>query len=196
MDYSDENLYKELLSLSHSLRHSQRRGPSGFPPHGGSDPREHFFPQNGDDPRERFFPRGGACPNNREEPAHGRHGHPCMHRPHFSDDRRPPLARERILRLIGETEPVSQAILAEHLAIRPQSLSEQLAKLENDGLILREASEQDKRVTLVSLTESGRQRMREVETARAEQITAFLAPLSLEERKQLFLLLQKLSIRA
>lgn len=199
MDYSDENLYKELLSLSHSLRHSHGRGPSGFPPHGAADPREQFFPHGGHGPRERLFPQGGACPDNCEEPAHGkhgRHGHPCMRRPHLPDDRRPPLARERILRLIGETEPVSQAILAEHLAIRPQSLSEQLAKLENDGLILRSASEQDKRVTLVSLTESGRLRMREVETARAGQITAFLAPLSQEEREQLFLLLQKLTSRA
>lgn len=139
-------------------------------------------------------PEGQPFPDMHKGFAHGTFG--PRSGPHLRGDRRPPLARERILRLIGETEPVSQTTLAEHLAIRPQSLSEQLAKLENDGLILRTTSEQDKRVTLVSLTEQGRQRAQEVEAARAEQSSAFLSPLSQEEREQLFLLLQKLLSRA
>lgn len=182
MDYSNENLFQLLIALSHQLARTRGFGNRDFPPRDRSDapflreppafeeniPPSRIFP----DPREGFPP---DC----------RRSHPQA-------DRRPPLARERILRLIGEKEPVSQINLAELLSIRPQSLSEQLAKLEKEGLILRAPSDQDKRVTLVSLTEQGKQRALEVEAARAEQGAAFLAPLSQEEREQLFLLLQKL----
>lgn len=178
MDYSDENLYQQLIALSHLLHHSRgQRGRMGFPPHqrpGGLPCRE-AVPEDMPLPPMRPDARGGFAPP-------------------FPDSR-PPLARERILRLVGETEPVSQVRLAELLAIRPQSLSEQLAKLEKDGLILRTPSAQDKRVLLVSLTEEGRQRAQEVEAARSGQISSFLAPLSQEEREQLSLLLQKLLAR-
>lgn len=182
MDYSDKNLYQLFIALSHQLARTRGFGKQAFPPRGHSDApflREPpTFAEN--------MPPSGIFPDTRKGFP------PDSRRPHPQGDHRPPLARERILRLIGETEPVSQIKLAELLSIRPQSLSEQLAKLEKEGLILRVPSAQDKRVTLVSLTEQGKQRALEVEAARAEQSAAFLAPLSPEERKQLFLLLQKL----
>lgn len=194
MTYSDENLYKMLLSLAHNLRHAHNRRESGFPaaaPYG----MEHFPASRARfDSRRQMPPHGSFRDTGRDLPPEGaapfRRQH--SHSPH---DHRPPLARERILRLIGEWEPISQTALADHLAIRPQSLSEQLAKLENDGLILRSTDERDKRVMLVSLTEAGQERRHEVENARAEQLSAFFSPLSQEEREQLFLLLQKLAVR-
>ncbi len=107
-------------------------------------------------------------------------------------DRRPLLARERILRLIGEDEAISQNKLAAYLSIRPQSLSEMLVKLEKDGYISRTKNERDKRETLVSLTEEGKRRSKEVQSARAGQLSDFLSPLTQEEREQLFALIEKL----
>lgn len=199
MTYSDENLYKLLLSLPHNLRHSFGRREADFPPNRRppltpGDMESFPAPHAGFDPRGQMPPRGPFPDRGRDSLPDGA-GFFRSQYPRSPHDRRPPLARERILRLIGESEPVSQTVLASHLAIRPQSLSEQLAKLENDGLILRNADEQDKRVTLVSLTEAGRERAHEVEAARAEQAAAFLSPLSQEEREQLFFLLQKLAAR-
>lgn len=189
MNYSDEKLYQQLIALSHQLRRLHGNFPPRRPDAASgrmeADPRE-GFPPRGPMPPEHPFP------DMHRSHAYGRPGPFGGHYPPFSGGRRPPLARERILRLVGEMEPVSQTALAEQLAIRPQSLSEQLARLEDDGFILRVPSEQDKRVILVSLSEQGRQRAQEVEAARAEQSSAFFSVLSQEEREQLFLLLQKL----
>lgn len=106
--------------------------------------------------------------------------------------RRPILARERILRLISENEPISQVKLAAYLSIRPQSISDTLMKLERDGYISRSKNEKDKREILVSLTEEGKQRCTEVQAARTNQLSDFLAPLTPEERERLFSLIKKL----
>ena len=102
------------------------------------------------------------------------------------------MARERILRIIGEEEGISQKKLAEYFRIRPQSLSELLGKLEKDGYVTRRQNEQDKRETLVYLTEQGKQRAEEVEAARSQQTAALFSPLTDEEKETLIALLEKL----
>lgn len=108
---------------------------------------------------------------------------------------RPPMGRERLLVLIDKERQVSQNKLAAYLSIRPQSLSELLVKLERDGYILRTKNEEDKRETLVSLTEKGEARAKEVESARTQQAEAFFSPLTQEEKDTLFELLKKLFSR-
>ncbi len=129
MTYSDENLYKMLLSLAHNLRHAHNRRESGFPAAAPCG-MEHFPASRARfDPRRQMPPHGSFRDTGRDLPPEGAAPFRRQHS-HSSHDHRPPLARERILRLIGEWEPISQTALADHLAIRPQSLSEQLAKLE------------------------------------------------------------------
>ena len=195
MKYSEENLMHLLGKTMQTLRgqtfgggdrrtmfrEEDRRGRFGgreFP--GGDDRWERpFGRRDGHGPMEGFPGRGRGFggPERREGPM----------------DRRAPFARERILRFIGEQEPISQNHLSELLGIRPQSLSETLKKLEQDGYIRRTKNEADKRETLVTLTDAGRQRQEEVKAARAEQLEAFLAPLTEEERRHLFYLLVKLT---
>jgi len=100
--------------------------------------------------------------------------------------------RGRMLGLLLDRGEMSQSQIAAHLGIRPQSISEMLAKTEADGMIIRRQSEEDKRQTLVSLTELGKSRVetfREVHRKHAEE---FLAPLSDEEKIALAELLRKL----
>ena len=181
MKYSEENLMHLLGKSMQTLRRQtfggeDRRGPFGDREVPGGDRRGWF---GGPDPRGEFSgrDRGFGRPGRDEGPV----------------DRRAPFARERILRFIGEQEPISQNRLSELLGIRPQSLSETLKKLEQDGYIRRTKNEADKRETLVSLTDAGRQRQEEVQSARAEQVERFLAPLTEEERRHLFYLLAKLT---
>ena len=65
------------------------------------------------------------------------------------------LERDRILLTISRNGSISQRRLAEHIAVSPQSMSESLAKLENDGYITRQKNQLDKRETIVSLTPAG-----------------------------------------
>ena len=181
MKYSEENLMHLLGKSMQTLRRQtfggeDRRGPFGDREVPGGDRRGWF---GGPDPRGEFSgrDRGFGRPGRDEGPV----------------DRRAPFARERILRFIGEQEPISQNRLSELLGIRPQSLSETRKKLEQDGYIRRTKNEADKRETLVSLTDAGRQRQEEVQSARTEQVERFLAPLTEEERRQLFALLCKLT---
>lgn len=107
-------------------------------------------------------------------------------------DRRPSMARERLLRMIGEEEGISQKQLAHLFGIRPQSLSELLGKLEKDGYIARHQNENDKREILVYLTDQGRIRSEEVEKERSDRMEQMFSALTEEEKETLITLLNKL----
>ena len=62
----------------------------------------------------------------------------------------------RVLRmLLAASIPLPQKELAAALAIRSQSLAELITKLENKGLVSRTRHPQDRRTSLVTLTELG-----------------------------------------
>lgn len=62
----------------------------------------------------------------------------------------------RVLALLQLHDGVSTKDMATILGIRVSSLNETLAKMEEAGLVVREQSEEDKRIMLVNLTEEGR----------------------------------------
>ena len=100
--------------------------------------------------------------------------------------------RGRMLGLLLDHGEMSQSHLAYHLGIRPQSLSEMLAKAEADGMIVRRQSTEDKRQTLVSLTELGQSRVETFRENHRRQAAEFLEPLTDEEKAALAELLRKL----
>jgi DNA-binding MarR family transcriptional regulator len=69
----------------------------------------------------------------------------------------PMRGRGRIIALLKLKDGVPTREMAQILGIRVSSLNEVLAKLEKDGLVTRTASEEDRRVMLVRLTEKGRE---------------------------------------
>lgn len=74
-----------------------------------------------------------------------------LHRDSFDPER----GQGRILTLLKKTGPLPQRDIAYLLGIRQQSLSELVRKLEESGYVTRTQQEEDKRVTVVSLTEKG-----------------------------------------
>lgn len=100
--------------------------------------------------------------------------------------------RGRILIQLERQDGITQKQLAEMIDIRPQSLSELLYKLEQDGLIERRACELDKRASLVFLSPIGRARIDAIREERRRFADEFLSPLSEEEKDQLAALLGKL----
>ncbi len=100
--------------------------------------------------------------------------------------------RGRLMGFLNDHGEMSQSQIAAHLGIRPQSLSELLAKMEADGLILRRQSPEDKRQTLVSLTDCGRSRVETFRENHRKRAAEFLEPLTDEEKAALADLLRKL----
>ena len=67
-----------------------------------------------------------------------------------------------------------------------------LAKTEADGMIVRRQSTEDKRQTIVSLTETGRSRVETFREVHQKRAAEFLEPLTLEEKNTLAEILHKL----
>ena len=118
---------------------------------------------------------------------------PCgEHRPPHGM-RRPPLSRERLLILIGENpDGIRQKAIAERVGINPSSASELIDKLESDGYIERKVDPNDKRATLLFLTEKGQARAAEVSDEREAMFKDIFSPLTEEEKQTLSDLLDKL----
>lgn len=114
--------------------------------------------------------RGEARRRHGEHRAGGRHG------------------QGRVLRLLSLHSPVAQKELAYLLGIRSQSLAEQIGKLEEAGLVERRPNPQDRRSSVVELTEQGREAAEEVIAQPAED---FFEALDAQEKEQLAGLLDK-----
>ena len=71
-----------------------------------------------------------------------------------------------ILDLLAEHDGMSQQQIAEMLHIRPQSVSEAIKGLENRGLIRRLPNEQDRRSSLIYITQQGIEQRIEAENER------------------------------
>ncbi len=109
-----------------------------------------------------------------------------------------PFSRERVLAVVLESgdEGVRQKDIAEKLGINAPALTEQIDRLEAERYLERCVNPNDKRSTLVKLTEKGRARAYEVMDERQEHAAAFCAALSEEEKDTLLALLDKLLVAA
>ena len=107
-------------------------------------------------------------------------------------DRRPPLAREHILFLIARHEGgIHQKDLIEMMHVNPSTMSEFVNKLEDGGYIVRTVDPEDKRATLLTLSEKGEARIAELKEERGERFRDLFKDLSEEEKEQLLALLTK-----
>lgn len=97
----------------------------------------------------------------------------------------------RVLALLKDGS-LSIAQLVEQLDIRPSSAGELVSKLEQQGFVTKETSEDDKRVALVSLTEKGSAILENTVKVNNSYFEDMFSGLNDEEQKQLSELLDKL----
>lgn len=91
--------------------------------------------------------------------------------------------QKRVLTTLRNKGPMSQQELLKVLGLSPATLSELLSKLEEKQLIVRRKSAEDRRVSLIELTDAGKQKTDKItETDRkiAEEVFGDLT----EEQKQ------------
>ena len=102
--------------------------------------------------------------------------------------------RETILPLLLDREDgMRQNQVAEEIHTSPSTLSEMLTRLENDGYIERSPDPDDRRATILTLTQSGEARARELKAQAEPLFSQLFSNLSEDEKAALIVLLEKLS---
>ena len=181
----DEKLYEKFRERSRMHLRMQER------PH---------MPQEGEAPERPECPEGPERPERPfEGRCHGRMeggpehmpgmpemrgrgsgmGHP--HRPQF-------LQRERILGVLldADEKGLNQKQILEQIHIHPSSLSELIDKLEGDRYVERTVNPEDKRSTLIVLTEKGKARAYEVRDEHARRCAKMFGALTEEEKEKIY----------
>ena len=113
--------------------------------------------------------------------------HKCMGKIRIS--RNQPSTQDMILRILYEEGDLSQRILQGVLNMQPGSMSEILAKLEAKDYIQRTRDREDKRRVVISLTDSGREYIKD---KLSDDRDAFAKNLTDEEKETLRDLLKKI----
>ena len=166
---SNTELFRKMMIVSHGLRRNAFR-------------REN----NGECPRH---PMHRMRMNGMEEKRH-----PFPERKIHDRPRR--MSRERLLVIISEfPEGVNQKQLAERADINASSTSEVVSRLEDDGYLVRQIDPNDRRATILKLTEMGQVRAEEVRNEREGFLDHLFAALSEEEKQTLSDILDKLIVR-
>jgi DNA-binding MarR family transcriptional regulator len=100
-----------------------------------------------------------------------------------------------VLRLLGQSEGISQQALAARLEMHASRLVGVVDTLEKRGLVARQSSTTDRRVYALHLTEAGRGTLKQMRTIAREHDNAICDGLSAQERAQLFHLLKRIAER-
>ncbi len=107
---------------------------------------------------------------------------------------RSPMAHREIILVILYKRGVGmkQQDIAGEIYVSKSTLSEMIDRLVEDGSLERETDPQDRRSTIVVLTERGKRRAEEVMEEHAKAVEQLFSKLSEEEKKTLLCLLEKL----
>ena len=102
-----------------------------------------------------------------------------------------PRGYGHILDMLSDHNGLTQQQMAQMLGIRPQSASEAVTSLEEQGLVQKLPNPRDKRSCLLYITPEGLSRQAEMSQRRIENARRILAALNEEEKQTLQVLLQK-----
>lgn len=102
-------------------------------------------------------------------------------------------SHSRLLTLLLENPGISQKTLCRLLHIRPQSLGEQLSKLETAGLLTRQSNQYDRRIQNLYLTEAGAEEAKMLDALHDETRRKIFTDLEAQDLNDLLALLKKLN---
>lgn len=97
----------------------------------------------------------------------------------------------RVLRALHGGEALAMKDLADHLCIKPPSVTTLTRRLVSTGLVGRRPHAEDSRVVLIGLTEAGRALQRELHAEQLANMARLLARLSPDEQRTFLDLLER-----
>jgi len=101
--------------------------------------------------------------------------------------------RLRLLMAVEEAGRLRMGDLAEDLGITARTVTTLVDALEREGLLVRLPDSTDRRATLLALTDSARTQFEQVRSLQMELGEELVAPLDLQQRRQLLDLLSRLN---
>jgi len=180
MAVDDEELMMELQRVAVQVRRSRRAHVKNRAEDKEGNPRDEH---EGHDGHGHCHHGNKALPDFDGDHSYG--NHKC----HGGSGRH---GQNRILAALMMQDGVSQKDLAYLLGIRPQSLTQALETLEQDGFVERKQDDSDKRLSIVCLTDKGRGRATKVAEDRKAYAENAFSMLSAEEKEQLASILDKI----
>jgi DNA-binding MarR family transcriptional regulator len=99
----------------------------------------------------------------------------------------------RVLELLGRDGPQMMRVLAEHLSLAVNSITTVIDGLEQKGFAARQRSDEDRRIVLVELTETGTEAYRALKGAKMQFFRSMLQPLTIEEQEIFLVLFRKIA---
>jgi DNA-binding MarR family transcriptional regulator len=106
------------------------------------------------------------------------------------------LARTRALKALTSSGPMRMNELSSALGVVPRTVTTLVDGLEREGLVERAADPQDRRATLLSITDAGRRQVRQFIGTRLSGAAVLFEILNPSERRQLGKILARLRIAA
>lgn len=100
--------------------------------------------------------------------------------------------QESVLKALADLDGQTMSQLAQILAVQPPTVTKMITRLAAQGLVRRAASESDGRLARVYLTEGGRERIEDIDTAWKRLEKEALAGLDEKDRKRLRRLLREI----
>lgn len=98
-----------------------------------------------------------------------------------------------LLQVIGQKQSCKVSELAQFLGVQPSAITPLIDRLVQGGLVLRENSEQDRRVVIISLTDQGVELWSQIKKEMNENIKQYLTKLDSSELKMLGMITEKLA---
>ena len=98
----------------------------------------------------------------------------------------------KVLKLLKERGSITQKELLEILTLKSGSISETVKKLENQGFIIKEKDESDRRKINITITDTGMKYLEENMKINSEQEKILFTSLSEKEQEDLKRILEKL----
>jgi DNA-binding MarR family transcriptional regulator len=99
----------------------------------------------------------------------------------------------RVFAVLAERDGMTNAELAEELDVRPSSVTALVDRLEQQGMVSREPSPTDGRVTLIRLTAEGKDRVAQRSDEQEKMMSAALKTLTREDQEKLVELLRRVA---
>lgn len=99
----------------------------------------------------------------------------------------------RVFAVLAQRDGMTNAELAEELDVRPSSVTALVDRLEQQGMVSREQSPTDGRVTLIRLTAEGRDRVEQRSDEQAKMMESALKSLTPDDQSKLVELLSKVA---
>lgn len=105
----------------------------------------------------------------------------------------PKRGQMRLIYLLSQKDELTNSQIVDELDIRPSSVSVMIKKLEEDGLVERHDSPDDKRISLISLSDKGRDLIKSSHDFKTEFSDSLFDGLNDDEKEEFGRLLAKLT---